>query len=446
MYVDGIRWTRVDTLFNAGPQCQVYIVREDAEGKSIVQFGDGKTGARLSSGRDNVTASYRIGLSAYGTLKAGSKPQATGKLTDLDKVFLPVDVTTGADPELAANARLAAPAKLQSLGRLVSIADWEAETCMLPNVLKASARWDAPEGMPLIALTVLTQSDSEVDIAQIRNALTAYGRCRGPARHPVLAINGYEQFVHVDALIGYEPSRLVEDITKAVKLSLGVSGEEANNIDGKDGLFGLNRRDFHQSIHTSEIIAAIQNVPGVVWVQLRAARNLPHTFSVVVAYTTSCAGFCLGTSTSGVPNMSSPRLDLYKRLPEIYRIRDAEQVPAGQLEAYVGLIDAVHSTAPFAMTSNHWGAIRLSKVVPIGSFHTWLICWELHIFLVIHGHCVPMLRVRLIIVVVRAPWEPLNRSLMHCLDGLCTRLKCVNVSCGISTSIINVPMLVVCHR
>jgi hypothetical protein len=37
----------------------------------------------------------------------------------------------------------------------------------------------------------------------------------------------------------------------------------------------LNRRDFHQSIHTSEIIAAIQNVPGVEWVKLRAARALP---------------------------------------------------------------------------------------------------------------------------------------------------------------------------
>jgi len=37
------------------------------------------------------------------------------------------------------------------------------------------------------------------------------------------------------------------------------------------------------------------------------------------------------------------RINLYKRLPEIYRIRDMEQQPAGQLEAYVGLIDEVHS-------------------------------------------------------------------------------------------------------
>ncbi len=275
VYVDGIRWKQMDTLFNAGPKCQVYIVREDSEGTSIVQFGDGKTGARLPTGRNNIVAGYRVGLGAHGELKAGSKPQATGKIEGLDKVFLPVEVSTGANPESADNARLAAPAKMQSLGRLVSLSDYEAETRMLPNVLKASARWAAPEGTPSIALTVLTQSGSPADLAQIRDALTAYSRCRGPARHPVIAINGLKQFVHVDAVVGYDPSRLVEDITKAIKLALGLSGEEANGIDGKDGLFGLNRRDFHQSIHTSEIIAAIQNVPGVEWVQLRAARALP---------------------------------------------------------------------------------------------------------------------------------------------------------------------------
>ena len=128
---------------------------------------------------------------------------------------------------------------------------------------------------PLCVNTVNAISGSTADLAQIRDTLTAYSRCRGPARHPVLAINGHKQFVHVDAIIGYDPSQLVEDITKAIKLALGLSGEEANGIDGKQGLFGLNRRDFHQSVHTSEIIAAIQNVPGVVWVKLRAARALP---------------------------------------------------------------------------------------------------------------------------------------------------------------------------
>ncbi len=39
--------------------------------------------------------------------------------------------------------------------------------------------------------------------------------------------------------------------------------------------------------------------------------------------------------------MSTARLPLYQRLPEIYRIRDAEQSPPGQLEDYVGVMDPV---------------------------------------------------------------------------------------------------------
>ena len=37
--------------------------------------------------------------------------------------------------------------------------------------------------------------------------------------------------------------------------------------------------------------------------------------------------------------MTSPRLPLYERLPEIYRIRDAEQIPPGQLQAFLGVIE-----------------------------------------------------------------------------------------------------------
>ena len=39
--------------------------------------------------------------------------------------------------------------------------------------------------------------------------------------------------------------------------------------------------------------------------------------------------------------MTTPRQQLFERLPEIYRIRDAEQRPAGQFEAYLGVLDEV---------------------------------------------------------------------------------------------------------
>lgn len=277
VYVDGIQWTRVDTLFNAGPLDQVYIVREDDEGNSFVQFGDGNTGARLNTGRNNVAVVERVGSGAHGAQKPDTKAQATGKLTGLDKVVLPLDVTTGAAPESADNARETAPAKLQSLGRLVSIADYEAETRILPNVLKANARWDAPDGVPAIVMTVLT-SGGDADLAAVRDALTGYSRCRGPARHPIVVLNGVRQYIHLNAVVGYDPVYRIEDLTVAIKRALGVAGEEANGIDGARGLFGLQRRGFHETVHTSEAIGAIQNLPGVVWVQLLAARPLTLGF------------------------------------------------------------------------------------------------------------------------------------------------------------------------
>ena len=273
--VDGLRWTQVDTLFGTGPLDKVYIVREDAEGTSVVQFGDGQTGARLSSGRNNVVALQRVGSGANGPLQAGAKPSATGKLAALDKVLMPLPVTVGAAPESTENARDAAPVRLQSLGRLVSLADYEAETRMLPNVRKASARWDAPEGAPAIVLTVLTAGGSATDLGKIRDALSAYSRCRGPARYPVIALGGYRQYLHIDALVGFDPAYRSEDLLRGIRLALGVIGEEANGLDGRDGLFGLAQRDFHQSAHSSQVIAAMQNVGGVCWVQLRAARALP---------------------------------------------------------------------------------------------------------------------------------------------------------------------------
>jgi hypothetical protein len=274
VYVDDLRWSRVDTLFGSAPDDRVYIVREDREGNSIVQFGDGKTGARLPSGRNNVVAGYRVGIGAYGALKPDTKPQATGKLEQLDKVFLPVEVDTGADAESADNARIAAPVRLQSLGRLVSLADYEAETRMLPNVVKAGARWDAPDGVPTVVLTVLTESESDEDNLAIRDALNTYNRCRGPARHPVRVRKGIRRYVHLHATVGYDPVHALEPLTADIQRALGMAGGEADGIDGRKGLFGIDRRDFHATVHISEIVAAIQNVTGVVWVRVEAAAPL----------------------------------------------------------------------------------------------------------------------------------------------------------------------------
>lgn len=47
IYVDGRLWKQVDSFFARGKDEQIYIVREDGEGTSWVQFGDGKTAPGL---------------------------------------------------------------------------------------------------------------------------------------------------------------------------------------------------------------------------------------------------------------------------------------------------------------------------------------------------------------------------------------------------------------
>lgn len=274
VYVDGIEWQHVDSFFNYGPRDAVYIVREDEANKSFVQFGDDKNGRRLPTGRNNVTAVFRMGNGAHGELKDGGKPQITGKLTNFDKLYLQAPVTGGAEAEDGGNARIAAPGKMQSLGRMVSLADIEAEALALPHVIKVRANWSAPEGVPLVRLTVLTQSGEIADLEAVRESVQSYNRNRGPSRFPIDVVQGIRQYAYLHIEAGMEGTRRESDVLTAIKQALGVAGEEGNGIDGSGGLFNLQSRQFGSNIHKSQIIAAVQNVPGVTWVTLRAAKNI----------------------------------------------------------------------------------------------------------------------------------------------------------------------------
>lgn len=272
VYVDGIAWKQVDSFFNYGPDDAVYVVRQDEDEKSYVQFGDGKTGRRLPSGLKNVSAVFRIGNGANGVLKEGAKPSIGGKLDNFDKLYLPGAVTLGAAAEEADNARVAAPGKMQSLGRMVSLADIEAEALALPHVLKVRAAWSAPEGVPLVRLTVLTESGEVADLNAVRDSMRTFNRCRGPARYPIDVVQGIRQYVYLHIEAGYDATRREEDVTVAIKRALGVAGEEGNGIDGAPGLFGLDARQFGQNAHKSQVIGAVQNAAGVKWVKLKGAQ------------------------------------------------------------------------------------------------------------------------------------------------------------------------------
>jgi len=267
IYVSNRLWQRVPSFFNHQPDEEIYIVREDANGESWVQFGDGKTGKQLPSGIKNVVAKYRTGIGAYGALKPETKVQASGRLDKLDKIYLPGIVTGGAEPESGDNAREAAPGKIQSLDRLVSLQDFESETLAIPGVSNALAVWELVDNVPSVALTVLMETGRTQEFQQVEKILANYNRCRGPQRFPIDVRQGKRKYVAIAANVALDPTFRKELVFSAIQAALGVTGED-------QGLFALKNRRFGQSEYATRIAGTIQNVEGVLWVEVKGFMPL----------------------------------------------------------------------------------------------------------------------------------------------------------------------------
>ena len=274
VYVSDHLWKRVSSLFGRGPKEEIYIVREDANGDSWVQFGDGKTGTRLPSGMNNVKALYRTGTGAYGALKEETTVQPGGKLNKLDKIQLPGVASGGSEPESGDNAREAAPGKVQSLDRLVSLKDFESETLAISGVSKVSAAWELVDNIPAVVLTVLMETGRDKEKDEVERILNSYNKCRGPQRFPIKVDQGKLRYVYVDVEFGLHPAFREELVKKAIKEALGVNGEEGNGIDGSKGLFGIRQRRFGQNEYATMIAGVVQNVEGVVWAKVIAFGSL----------------------------------------------------------------------------------------------------------------------------------------------------------------------------
>lgn len=277
IYVGGRLWRQVETLFGHEAGEQIYIVREDEENNSWVQFGDGKTGAKLPTGIKNVTAIQRTGTGAFGALKADTKAQAGAKIKNLDKIQMPLAATGGAERESAENARNAAPGKIQSLGRLVSIGDFEAETAAIPGVALASAALKLSDYFPAIVITVLMETGRSGEITAVQETLNGYNAGRGANRFPVKVAAGERRDVRVSVQYALDSTFRADLVEPEIRRALGVNFGKASNEEDQTGLFSLRQRRFGKREYASSIEGAVQSVAGVLWARVTAFSALSDT-------------------------------------------------------------------------------------------------------------------------------------------------------------------------
>lgn len=260
--VDGVAWTEVPQLYGLGPTDRSYIVRMDNDGTTRIIFGDGVTGARVTTGQNNVTASYRSGIGLAGMVGAGQLSILMDRPLSVDSVTNPDAASGAADPENLDSARGNAPLQVLTLGRIVSISDLENFAAAFPGIGKAQAVavWT---GVSRIAhLTIASAAPAPATAGQIvTNVVTPdmalFSKCKGAINtscdpQMALTIDSYQPlFFNLTVQLLVDSTYVKSDVWAAVELAL---------IDG----FSFAAREFAQPVTTAQITAIVQGIAGVI--------------------------------------------------------------------------------------------------------------------------------------------------------------------------------------
>ena len=258
--VNGREVPRVASLYAQPGDRLVYVLLTDEAGAHYIQFGDGETGARLPSGQGNVSCEMRTGTGARGRLAEGASPNAALRIEGVSDLFLHGEVTGGADPETADNARLAAPGRVQGLGRIVSLADYESELRQIPGIARVRAAWDIRDGVPSVVAQILPESGREAEYAAIAATAQSFQRLRGPNRFPLLVERASLRQVALDLSFAHDPALSREAVLARVRAKLAPMDLAQG---GAEGIFALASRQIGGAEFASRIEGLIQALPGI---------------------------------------------------------------------------------------------------------------------------------------------------------------------------------------
>lgn len=137
IFVGARRWTQVGNLRDSAPTEAHFEVRVTEDGKTSVNFGDGRHGRRLPTDTDNIRHIWRKGVGASGNVKAGGLHKIIRPDPLIAAVRQPRAAAGGASAEGAQSLRDNAARGLLALGRAVSVSDFGKLAAQNAQVLQA---------------------------------------------------------------------------------------------------------------------------------------------------------------------------------------------------------------------------------------------------------------------------------------------------------------------
>lgn len=264
IHVNDVEWRETDTFAGLPAGARRFVARTDDAGVTRVTFGNGAQGARLPTGVENVRAVYRNGIGRDGNVRAGQVSLLVSRPLGVKAVLNPLAAGGGADKEGRDLIRDNAPLSIRALDRLVSVADYADFTRGFAGVAKAAAVRLSAGGRELVHITLAGADDMAIaPTSDLQRNLLAALRLHGD---PGLA-------VQVDAR---------ELIALVLSARLKIFADHRWEIVVAEvralllARFGFGARALAQPALLCEVLAAIQGVRGVDYVDVDVFGGIPE--------------------------------------------------------------------------------------------------------------------------------------------------------------------------
>jgi hypothetical protein len=255
IWVNNLQWHEVGNFLDSGPSDRVFTTVMNEDGTVTVQFGDGVNGARTPTGQVNIRAVYRVGIGLAGMVQTGQLTQPLDRPQGLQSATNPSPATGASDPDTAETARTSAPLHVLTLGRVVSLEDYQNYCLVFGGIAKALATWTWFNDLRGVFLTVAGPEGAAIEDPTTGDLITALQNIGNPYV-PVFVQTYTPRLFDVGANVqidtnDYDPKLVLPQIWTALTAA-----------------FSFDERDFGQGVAQSEVIAVIQQVPGVIAVEI----------------------------------------------------------------------------------------------------------------------------------------------------------------------------------
>jgi predicted phage baseplate assembly protein len=259
--IDGVEWSELPDLYARDPHGRVFATRETDRSETVIQFGDGRSGARPPAGRDNIVAEYRRGLGDAGNVRAGQLSLLLDRPLGLKEATNPLPAAGGDDAESLADARSNAPVHTLTLGRVVTITDYRDFALGYPGIARADARWIWDGRARRIVVSVAGRGGTALDPT-------------GPVLPKLLAaLRDLGDPLALVDIVSYQPTRF----RLGLKVAIAARHDPEIVLPALDTAlrtsFAFESRDFARPVALSGIAAAAHSVPGVAAVDVDILRR-----------------------------------------------------------------------------------------------------------------------------------------------------------------------------